>query len=240
MKNLTSILCLLCALMLAHPYAHAGDISIVTLDTLPYGNTEKGKTTGLAYELGDTIIAKAGLSSTNRLVSPSKIVRAFEMGKADMVIMPSDTDIEEAADNIGPVFSTETVILGRAGTVIRSTRDLRGKRVAVVRDSGYDTHAARNDKFIPVSVDSYSRAIKLLLAGQVSAVAGVASAMAQTIRKDAFPAQAFGTPLGLSVSHANLFLSRNVDKNTRSKILAALNALCEDGTINALVGKYSL
>lgn len=240
MKPALILACLCCMLSTLLPHAHAGELAIATLDRTPLGCTVKGEHAGLVVELGDAIAARAGFTPVQTLLSRDEAVAAMKTGQATMIILPPGDDISAVADNLGPVFRMRTVALGRAGEVIRDARDLRAKRVAVVSGSEYDGRAAREDDFIPVSVSNESRALKLLLARNVEAVAGNEMTLAHAITKNALPPQAFGTRITLSGVEACLFLSSNADENIRTRLSSALRALRDDGTLHTLIEKYSL
>jgi len=219
----------------------AEPFSLATIALPPYGYSEKGQPKGLTYELGNAIATEAGLTPTNSILPFARAMEEIALGKVDAIIMFPNPTIDSCAENLGLVLPMETIILGRAGTPLRSLRDVRGKTLATIRGAKYDDRISKKNGIILYPTDSYSQSLKMLLAKRVDAVVGPKMGLYFTAKRDAIPKRALGAPLVLSVAKGCFFLSNKVsDGQIRQRLIEAIERLKKNGTINALSAKYAL
>ncbi len=232
---------LFCFLMLLAAPALAGSLRIAVPSLPPYGYLEGQQPTGLFFDLISAIAKRADFEPDNAILPPDRIVAAMASGKVEAAIMFPDLGIGSVAENLGEVLSMETVVLGRAGTVLRSRKDLPGKRLAMVRDSGCNGGLSKRDGIIPIPVTTYDQALKLLLASQVDGVIGPEPTLLFCAGRNNFPRQALGKPLVLARTDAHLFLSgKAATPEKRLRLRNALAGLQKDGTVAALMANYPL
>lgn len=230
-----------CFLMLLTAPAMAGSLGIATPDLPPYGYFEDQRATGLFFELIGAIAKKAGFEPDNAILPPDRIVAAMASGKVEAAILFPDQAIGSVAENLGEILSMETVVLGRAGTALRSRKDLPGKRLAVIRDSGCNGGLSKRDGIIPIPVTTYDRALKLLLASKVDGVIGPGPTLHFFAGRNNVPRKALGKPLVLARTGAHLFLSgKAATPEKRLRLRNALTGLQKDGTVAALIANYPL
>lgn len=230
-----------CILVLAAAPALAETLRIVTIALPPYGYVDKGISTGLNYDLANAIAEEAGYTPENIIAPLARTMQDIQTGDADVVIMFPNPTIDAHADNLGLVLPMETVVLGRAGTPLRDIKDLRGKTVATVRGAQYDERISKKNGIILYPTENYAQSLKMLLAERVDAVVGPLLGLYHQAQNDRIPKQALGKPLVLSVARGCLFLSRKASPpDARRKLTEAIRRLTENGTIKALMEKYSL
>lgn len=225
---MTRILTALCLSMLLAVPAIAGTVTAVTV---------KGLT--CAAPVLDAIAQEAGLTTTLISTSREKALAALCSGQADMALLPPDVSVGKEIRNLGPVFTAEYGVIGRAGNYFRSLRELGGKTVAVVRGEEKDERISKRKGIIPRPLSGYEQCLKLLLAGNVDAVAGDICGMAHAVKKMRIPRQALGTPFILSSTPVCLFVSDRLGENIRP-IVEALDLLKEKETLKETLVQYSL
>lgn len=241
MKKISATTALLCILMLMAIPALAETLSIVTIALPPYGYFENNRPMGLTFELGNAIAEEAGYTPSNTILPLARAMQDIEAGNADVVIMFPNPTIDAHADNLGMVLPMETIIVGRADTPLRSFNDVRGKTVATIRGAKYDERVSKKNGLILYPTDGYSQSLKMLLARRVDAVVGPRLGLFFTARQNNIPKHAFGTPLVLSIAPGSLFLSRETSAvGSRQRLTKAMHRLIDNGTIAALMAKYSL
>ncbi len=241
MKSFLTTICLICTLALTASPAFAEVLKIVTIALPPYGYVENNQPMGLNYELGNIIAEDAGYTPENIIVPLARAVEDIQNGNADVVIMFPNPTIETSAENLGLVLPMETVLFGRADAVFRSLRDVRGKTVATVRGAKYDDRISKKNGIILYPTESYSQSLKMLLAKRVDAVVGPMLGLSFTAKNNHIPKHALGKPLVLSVAQGSLFLSRtHSTHDMKRRLTESIKRLKENGTINALLGKYTL
>lgn len=238
-KRLIQIL-LFCAVLLATSSAMAETLRIVTIALPPYGYIDNKTNTGLNYEIGDAIALEAGFVPENNIVPLARGMEEISTGHADMIIMFPNPKINADARNLGMILPMETVIIARAGTVLRSLRDVRGKRVGSVRGAKYDDRVTKESGIILYPTDSYSQSLKMLLAGRVDAIIGPKLGLYYTAKTDNIPKQALGKPLVLSVSEGSVFISNKTPDSVAQQIGRAMSKLMKNGRIQQILSKYSL
>ncbi len=241
MKKLVFPLILLSQLILFVSPAVSEDLTIMTLALNPYGYMEKGRETGLTYEVANAIAIEAGYSPHNHIAPLKRAVEDLVSGKADITIMFPLPEVEAVAFNLGVVMEMENIVLGRAGTFMRSFRELRGKTLATVRGARYDDRISKANGIIPYPTESYSQSLKMLMAGRVDGVVGPKLGLFHAAKKLRLPKKSFNTPFVLSVGKACVFLSKvTASPEKRARLLKAMDTISRNGTIELLLQKYSL
>ena len=220
--------------------AHAGktELHIVSLALSPYSYEQDGKLTGLAYDLGNALAREAGLTAQNRQVRVVRAVEELSLGRADMVLMLPTPEIEEVADNLGPLLLMQTVVLGRRGMDYRCAEDLRGRTVASFRGARYDERVSPENGVTIYPTTNYLHSLKLLLGGRVDAVIGPRIGLMYTIRENHLSLDRFGEPLMLSDKQACVFVSRKVDPEVARRLREAMARMKREGTAEKIRASY--
>lgn len=223
-----------------HPLAaYADSLNIATVDMSPYGYVKDGCPSGMVFEMGNAIAEKAGFSRNNEIVSLGAAIRKLESGAADMVITFPSKEMDAVGSRVTVVSLPGAVVMVRADTVLRSLRDLAGKRVATVRGAVYDKGQLHKAGLASIPAEDCAQALKLLLSQRVDGVIGPSSDLTHAIETNRLPKRAFGKTLPLSVEVGTLYLSSAVGPEERKRLVKAVNELMEDGTLSTLVEKYS-
>ena len=199
-------LVLACLLALFAAPAAAEGLRLAVPDLPPYGEPSP-EGAGLFAELARAVAAEAGFEPEVVVLDPEKIVPAMAAGKVEAALLFPGAAIGARAVNLGEILAVDVVAVGRAGTVLRTRRDLAGKRVAVVRSCDCDGGLSRRDGITPLPASNFGRALKLLLAGQVTAAVGPWPAILDSVDRSGRNRRILGKPLVLSRTGAHLFLS---------------------------------
>lgn len=196
---------------------------------------------GMAFDAVNLIAREAGYTPTNSLVTRHKALAMLTTGTVDMVCLPPDSDVGEGVVSLGPVFTVDIIAVARAGSALRSMKDMRGKRVAVVRDAPYHQIVSRKNGMIPYLVKDMARGLKLLVSGQVECVVGTRAGVLFGVSGAGLPKRALGHPLLLSQGEVILFLSRRAASTPmRQRIAEALARLRQNEDFARLLVKYML
>lgn len=236
---LLSVLLLCCLATVSA--AEERPLRILTVSLPPYGYMEDREITGLTYDLANAIVLEAGFEAVNVIGPLTRGIKEMETGDADLVIMLPNEKVTLHAESVGAVFSMEMVVIGRPDSVLRSLRDVRGKKLATVKKAKYDDRISRKSGMVLYPTDTYSQSLKMLLAHRVDFVIGPKLGLQFTAKQLKLPRKALGQPLSLSKNDAVLFLSKkSLSPGLREKLQDALERLQKNGTINSIVRKYSL
>ncbi|WP_419785931.1 substrate-binding periplasmic protein [Pseudodesulfovibrio sp.] len=218
--------CILCALfLLIGTPALADQISIaVPMDSRP--------SAALLADLARTIARKAGMIPTVIQMRQSGIADALADGRVNAALAEPAAARSGNASNLGPVLQLKLVLLPRASTVLRSIRDLAGKKLAVSRTDASLITTARQLKATPLPAPDTGAAIKLTLAGQADAVLGWERAVLDQMQHNRYPARALGKTIVLASSAPCLLVSRKRPAD-RARLHDALTHLIRSGELNA-------
>ena len=216
------------------------DLRIVTVELGACGRMEGGRPAGFCFELGNALAREAGLEPDNRLVPLARGVEEMATDKADMIIILPEGDINELAEDIGPVKAVTLAAWARVETPLRDARDLAGKTVAVIRGSHQEKDKARELHFIPFPCKNHELGFKMLMAGRVDAVLGPVQGLAEAAERVGLNRRFLGQPLALDREFMHVFVSLGVPQPVRGRLRKALNKLIEDGTVARLRGRYPI
>ena len=231
---------LACLLALLALPAAAGDLRLAVPDLPPYGDSAKGGT-GLFAELAVAVAREAGFEPEIVVLAPERIVPAMDAGKVEAAVLFPGPAIGSRAENLGQILAVDIVAVGRAGTVLRTRRDLAGKRVAVVRNCDCDGGLSRRDGVTPLPATDFDRALKLLLAGQVTAMVGPWPAILSTVDRSGRTRRILGKPLAISRTGAHLFLSSEAaTPESRDRLKKGLERLRKSGALDTVITNYAL
>ena len=235
------ILILACLLAsLAAPAAAAG-LRLAVPALPPYGEPGPDEGTGLFAELAKAVAVEAGFEPEVLVLDPARIVPAMDAGKVEAALVFPGPAIGSRAENLGEVLAVDIVAVGRAGTVLRTRRDLAGKRVAVVGSCDCDGGLSRRDGVVPLPATDFDRSLRLLLAGQVQAAVGPWPAILAAVDRSGRNRKILGKPLPLSRAGAHLFLSsRTATPEMHRQLTRALARLRENGALDKIITNHGL
>lgn len=217
-----------------------GVLRLAVVDMAPYGFVHNGEPAGLAVELGAALAAGAGGEASATLYSRREALRALAQGEADMAVLPGGPPPGRGVVNAGPLLESHYAAIARSGTPLRSRHDLAGKTVAVVRDEPGDPLLSTRHGVALLPVTSLSRGLKLLLAGQVDAVAAERLALLHAVDALHLPDRALGAPLPLSPVRVDLLLSPTLDPGLARRLDEARQLLTEREDFRAIAARYGL
>jgi len=215
-------------------------LRLAVVDMAPYGFVHNGEPAGLGLELGALLAAGAGAEATATLSSRREVLQALARGEADMAVLPGGPPPGRGVVNAGPLLQSQFAAIARRATPLRSRHDLAGKTVAVVRDEPGDPLLSTRHGVALLPVPSLSRALKLLLAGQVDAVAAERLSLLHAVDALHLPARALGSPLPLSPVHVDLLLSPTLDPDLLHRLDHARQVLAEREDFRAIAARYGL
>jgi polar amino acid transport system substrate-binding protein len=230
---------LACLLLAALP-VRAEPLRIAAVDTAPYGFMQDGEPAGLACEAALALAAGAGFEPATVLVSRAEALRRLASGEADMAVMTGGPPSDAAITNLGPVAVSSFIVLGRAGTALRTPRDLPGKTVATVRGAPEDPALSTRCGVAVLPVANAANGLKLLLAGRVDAVAGERLVLLQAAAAMNLPAKPLGDPLPLSEISVDLLAATHLEPEAAARLARTLARLAADGTLETISARYGL
>ena len=217
-----------------------GGEKLVVGSDIPYPPFEQGKPghyTGFDIELMEAIAEKMGRTPEFQDTSFETIFRDVGQGKFDAVISAATItpEREKAVDFSNPYYLSEQAVLVKAGSPIKSLKDLAGKKIGV--QQGTTGQELAKEKANASEVRPFPEgpdAINALKAGTVEAVVIDAPVAQNAVEKGGGVEIAEKVPTeeeyGIAVAQSNTELLEEINKG--------LKEVEEDGTYAKIYKKW--
>jgi ABC-type amino acid transport substrate-binding protein len=147
-------------------------LRIETIQSEPFGRQGPRGPSGLMYDIGNLIAARAGLAAQNRVVPYARTVLSLRDGDADMVLRFSNADLEVVSHQVAPVLALPTVLVSLRETPLRCLEDLQGRALAVPRSFPVPDSVARLPGLRMHGVNNNEHAVQMLVSRRVDAAYG--------------------------------------------------------------------
>jgi polar amino acid transport system substrate-binding protein len=220
------------------------DVSMYTMEQVPYGYVEKsGKTSGVLFDILQQIIAESGLGVKGGVSSqlvPTKRL-ALELTNKDnaCALLSDDADISEKFDLVEPIgYEFQAGVLPRAGISLVNYESLKGKVLAVPLGIVFYERFDKDSELLKIAPPTYLHGVKMLKVGRVDAVVGPISNIMYLAKLEGMFQSDFSEPLVFTTNHIHLVCSKGIDKGIRNKLQQAVINLKLAGSIRKTLDKY--
>ena len=205
---------------------------IETIQSEPFGRLGSRGPSGLMYDLGNLIAARAGLVAQNRVVPYARTVLSLRNGDADMVLRFSNADLEVICHQVAPVLALPTVLVSRREAPLRGLEDLSGRAVAVPRSFPVPDCVTGLPALRMHGVNSNEHAIQMLMGRRVDAAYGSNLGLFGAARELGLRMAEFARPLPVERQTFWLHLSRRrATPELIERLAKAVEALQRAGEI---------
>jgi len=222
-------------------YAEAFEkIQIRTIAIAPYGIKAEVNSSGIYFDIANTIVKEAGYESTHHISPYARIIHELKVGLADVTIMYRYQELEEYVTYIAPLPTLKNVVIGVKGKQFESIQSLKGKRLAYLRGANFNEQIDNDNQIDKYYVKDFDQGINMLAAGRVDAVIGpldpiISSAMA------AGKNDLFGKPLIVSERTPWLQMSnKSRYLPLANKFNRIFSSMVERGQLAELRTKYKM
>jgi len=206
----------------------------------PYEMTSDGAVKGLAHDVMRAVTSEAGFTYLPKKQSENPTPGIPPCGEGHLMLAVESMEIDPCWERLGPVFTTERIIVGLKKTPLRSRQDVRGKRVALVRPSSFEAASALS-YVVLYRTEQYEDSLRLLVLGKVDYVVGAKVGILWAARELGAVSRALGAPLELGRDEVCLYVSTDsVVAKKRRLLQHALNRAMEKGVIWEILRKYDL
>jgi ABC-type amino acid transport substrate-binding protein len=235
-----SCLTIIILLIISTFSAAKDNVSIVTMEQVPYGfMADNEKTVGVFYEILNHIITESDIDQENKLLPLNRLFIKMST-RQDMCSLIADTpEIVDKLDLVEPIgFPLNLGILPKKGIILDHYSNLKGLTIAVPLVVYFDEKFDKDQTLSIVSPRNYTNAVKMLKSGQVDAIAGAILALKFIGKKEGMATTDFGSPLILSRNEILLVCSHGLSKRIRKKLRDAVIELKSNGTIQDTLDVY--
>jgi ABC-type amino acid transport substrate-binding protein len=207
-------------------------LRIETIQSEPFGRQGPRGPSGLMYDIGNLIAARAGLAAQNRVVPYARTVLSLRDGDADMVLRFSNADLEVVSHQVAPVLALPTVLVSLRETPLRCLEDLQGRALAVPRSFPVPDSVARLPGLRMHGVNNNEHAVQMLVSRRVDAAYGSNLGLFGAARELGLRMSAFARPLAVERQTFWLHLSRRcATPELIERLAKAVEALQRAGEI---------
>jgi polar amino acid transport system substrate-binding protein len=215
------------------------EISMVTMDQIPYGYKDsEGKEVGVLFDIMNAIMHVSGIGEKNTLI-PSKRLGVMLLSGSSVCVIVANTPDVTTPSLIAPIgYSLKMGILPKIDSGITDYKSLTGKTVAVPLGVQFDTLFHNDTSIIKVSPPQYINAIKMLKAGRVDAVAGALINLQSIAKSVGMQEKDLAPPIILSQNQMYIICSKEVLTPIRQKLKKAVEQLRETGEIQTILRRY--
>ncbi len=222
------------------PHCQAKGLSAAIFDIAPWGYLDNdGNIAGIEYEIISAIAEEMAEDIDIQLVPYKRMLENLEAGVVDFAIFYRSAKSEQSGEPLAKWGKLDIIVVGRAGTDLRSYEDLRPLTVAVRLGGLFDPHFNNDATLKKLVVDNYAHGLKMLMAKRVDAVIGTAATLFYECQNMGVPAEELGVPFIIASTEDWLHISRkSAHQDKKEKIARAVHKLVGNGTFARIFSKY--
>jgi len=225
---------------LAYSETMEKNYSMGSLEQIPYGFKEpNGKVRGILFDIMNEIIKQSGLSATNLLLPPKRLINELTRGVVSCSLLADTHYAQMLFDIIEPIgLKLPAGILPKKGVQLPNYEGLKNITIAIPLGIYFDDIFDKDEALTKVHPPQYLNSIRMLKYGRVDAVAGAIPSLLYIAKNEGMTNRDFGTPLILSNHEVNLTCRRSVNNNVREAMQTATKKLKKSGTIQGIIMQH--
>ncbi|MBQ0777229.1 MAG: transporter substrate-binding domain-containing protein [Pseudomonas sp.] len=236
----------ICALLLAlcTPTAFGDDqtpeaekLLFMTADVWPWGYLEdNGAPAGLLSVLAERLAQEADLQLDNRVLPHQRLLSKFKHGEADYTVLFENPYLDEFADSLGVVLSSDILLVTDKDYSGKLTlAALQGKRVGYISGTYYGEAFEQNDSLTKIPVYNLDQAIEMLQLDRLDALISSDIVFHHSLKARELQPDVFRYAVHTRGHAAHLYISRQAtNRQLAPRIQAALAQLDKSGELRRL------
>jgi len=206
---------------------------------VPYAYLENEKVIGITPDIIDGLKKESKLTIQTTLLPYKRMLYHLEMGKIDFAIFFLSDYSTYFSEKLIPLYSLETVIIGKKGLVISSYKDLHNLNLATPLGVKYDKKLS-DDKAINIFyVKDYQNAIGMLMKGYADAIIAPKKILFHRLKQAGIKINELGTPYILTKNTAWIqFSHKSKLQHHKKTLFNSAQKLLEKGVIDEIIRKH--
>lgn len=236
MKKIIFIFCCMFIPLLIHAEEklRAGLFNIV-----PYAYIEKGKLTGITYDIIQNLQKESNISIETKLLPYKRMLNDLELGKIDFAIFFLSDYSESFSEKLIAMYDLETIIIGTKNLNISSHDDLLKLHMATPLGVNYNAQLSKDKQLKITRVQDYKNAIFMLENDNIDAIVGPKEIIAYQLKQLDMNINNLGKPYTLTKNTAWIqFSYKSKNQKFKEALLNAAEKLLESGKIDEIIQKY--
>lgn len=245
-----SLISLFMASALTVPLCCAGEVLRVEIaHTEPWGYyaaidrpdaTRRAEATGIVVDIASALSRESGLTFESTLIPAARIGRDLKNGDTDLSFIARTDERDGDVIYLGYLFTLDSILLARPGTLLRSYDDVAPLRVGILGDVQLNSHFDHDSNLKKIEFRDYEAMVDTLLAGRIDAVAGNNVSIELLLAKRGFGQISSWPRLLLQKSQVWAQMSKRspFQQNTK-KLHEAIERLRNQGFFEHLIERYT-
>lgn len=215
----------------------AEKLLFMTADVWPWGYLEdNGAPAGLLSVLAERLAQEADLQLDNRVLPHQRLLSKFKLGEADYTVLFENPYLDEFADSLGVVLSSDILLVtdkDYSGKLTLSA--LQGKRVGYISGTYYGEAFEQNDSLTKISVYNLDQAIEMLQLDRLDALISSDIVFHHSLKARELQPDVFRYAVHTRGHAAHLYISRKAtNRQLAPRLQATLAQLDKSGELRRL------
>jgi ABC-type amino acid transport substrate-binding protein len=206
----------------------------------PYGmNDAAGHAGGIQADIAAGLARECGMRIEASIVPNPRARLMLASGEADLMLAIQSPALTAVARPLEWTFLADVIVIGRAGTALRSRADLRGKTLGHMRGTQYDEEVATDGAVGEYETATPAQTMAMLLQGRYDGVLGIRTTLFYTIRSMQIPRSKLGPVLQLRQTESWLHYSnKHYDPLIAARLQKCLATMRRRGDIETVIRRY--
>lgn len=207
---------------------------------VPYAYKEKGKVVGITPEIIQNIQKESGIEIKTILLPYKRMLNYLESGKIDFAIFFLSDFSESFSEKLLPLYSLETIVVGKKGFKLTNYKDLYSIRLATPRGVNYNSKLDKNKKTLNIRyVKDYNNAILMLNLDRIDAIIAPKRILSYQLKQMGMKLSNLGDPYILTTNTAWIqFSNKSLKQKYKQTLITSAKTLLEKGEVEAIIQKY--
>jgi len=206
---------------------------------VPYAYLHEGKITGITVDIIKNIEQESDLEIQTTLLPYKRMLNYLKSGQIDFGIFFLSNYSESFSDKLIPLYSLDTIIVGKKGLEIETYKDIQNLELATPLGVNYNAGLSEDKQLKITYVKDYKNAILMLKRDNIDALIGPRKILSYQLKQLNMNLSDLGTPYILTTNTAWIqFSHKSKLKRYKRQIINAAKILLEKNKIQEIILQY--
>lgn len=236
MKILVILICIMLIPILSwtQDILKAGLFNIV-----PYAYYKNEKVIGITPDIIEGLKKESNLNIEMTLLPYKRMLYYLELGKIDFAVFFLSDYSAYFSEKLIPLYSLETIIIGKKGLVISSYKDLHNLTLATPLGVKYDKKLSDDKEINIFYVKDYQNAIGMLMKGYADAIIAPKKILSHQLKKAGININELGIPYILTKNTAWIqFSHKSKLQHHKKTLINSAQKLLDKGVIDEIIRSH--
>lgn len=234
-----AIIFLLCFILIPSLSYSKDTLKAGLFNIVPYAYVEKGKVSGITYDIIQSLQEKSELTIETTLLPYKRMLTHLESGEIDFGIFFLSDYSESFSTKLVPMYDLETIVIGKKELRILSYDDLSKLDLATPLGVNYNAKLDKDKQLNITLVRDYKNAILMLEHGNIDALIGPKKIIEYQLKLLGRNIKDLGSPYVLITNTAWIqFSNKSKQREHTQTLINAAKELLNENKISEIIHKY--